>query len=480
MLLGTITLKEKKIIFERGIKGYPSADDPVYSVTYNELKAIYSGDSGIKLLEIGQLSTDESQSVTIDIENLFQNHFAVLGATGSGKTCTLVNMIQNTLMKTEYKSCHFVILDPHGEYGKAFDTSEYSSQVLYLKIGGKETTRYNQIPSISIDLPHYYFNFDEYKALFRPAPQTQEPALRECIASVRRETLGEEVSDDIIIADKPIPFEIEKLYNKIFNTKRSDTEMNRYLGSLGYRIKVTSGLEELGFIFHPKPDEFDVFIKSLFGFDKNNVFHKITIVDLSSIPRIKNLMVIITNLIGRCIFDNMRKRDERAREHCLVVLEEAHNYVPREFKLTERSSEYDYTLNTFETIAKEGRKYGVCIALSSQRPRDLSESVLSQCGTYFIHRLSNIGDKSIIEAAASEIDESLLQKMPILKKQTCVIMGDAIKNSAEVKINSLKYAPSSASAQIDTIWRNDPILPIESEIIENIVNEQSENEEPPF
>ena len=165
------------------------------------------------------------------------------------------------------------------------------------------------------------------------------------------------------------------------------------------------------------------------------------------------------------------RKVERGTRHTLVVLEEAHNYVPRIYSAIDRSNDYDYTLNTFETIAKEGRKYGVCIALSSQRPRDLSETVLSQCGTYLIHRLSNYNDKQIIHSAASEVDSALMEKMPILTKQTCLIMGDAIKSSAEVKITFLKNAPDSASVKVPVLWKETP-EPLEDEV----TGEQEESE----
>jgi len=470
-LLGTITNKKDKFVFERGIKAYPSADDVIFSISKKEIELIFIGESDRDSFEIGTLVEDEDEKVNIDTEKLFQNHFAILGSTGSGKTCTLINTVQSVLKNEKYKSCHFLILDPHGEYGKAFDCDEFSNDVLHRKIGG-EPQDYSKLTSKRIDLPHYFFCFGEYKVLFRPAPQVQEPCLRESIGKRRKEANNEvlnEQEDEHIVADKPLPFDIKKLYGSIYGrsnriAKGQDSDLSKefkgFLGSLGHRIHVASLLPELKFIFNPQfgPKEYDIFRNLLLGFDEDNKFHKVTIIDLSNIPRIQNLLVIVTNFLGRCVLDYMRNR-ERGKNHCLIILEEAHHYVPRMFSFTDRSSDYDYTLNTFETIAKEGRKYGVCIALSSQRPRDLSETLLSQCGTYFIHRLNNNNDKSIIQSAASEVDNSLLEKMPILTKQTCLIMGDAIKSSAEVRISSLKYEPDSASVRVSKIWQEDPQYP---------------------
>jgi len=482
-LIGTIYYKKNKSYFEKGLKGYPSADDIVYSINKEELSLLFLGESGRDSLEVGSLIEDEDEKVNMDTERLFQNHFALLGSTGSGKTCTLIHLIQNVLEKEEYKSCHFLVLDPHGEYGKAFDCEEYANDVLHRKIGDNPRN-FNHIQSERIDLPHYFFCFSEYKALFRPAPQVQEPTLRRAIGEVRKEAnKGESEQEDEIIADKPWKFEIKDLYKKIFD-KKSQKE---FLGSLGYRIKVTSGLPELKFVFNPQyePLEFKEYRNILLGFDKKDKFHKVTIIDLSSIPRIKNLLVIITNFLGRCIYEFMRKWEDRGTKHCSIVLEEAHNYVPREFSLLDKSSEHDYTLNTYETISKEGRKYGLCIAMSSQRPRDLSETLLSQCGTYFIHRLNNQYDKNIIQSAASEVDMSMIDKMPVLAKQSCIVMGDAIKSSAEIKVVSLKHEPDSASAKISKLWRKEPSLPMnleeneekEEEILEEIDDDFFESED---
>lgn len=464
-LIGTVSDIEGKRIFEKGLKGYPSADDIVCSINKEELKLLFIGEEERDSIEVGSLIEDEDEKVDIDIEKLFQNHFALLGTTGSGKTCTVVHLIQSVLERKEYKSCHFLILDPHGEYGKAFDCEEYANDVLHRKIGGTPNS-YKYIKSERIDLPHYFFCFSEYKVLFRPAPQVQEPSLREAIGKTRKKASEEKTeADDTLIADMPWKFEIRDLYGRIFGRAKKNEEGRGFLGSLAYRIKVVSELPELKFVFHPNlgPDNYTVFRNLLLGFNKDDNFHKMTILDLSDIPRIKNLLVIITNFLGRCVHEYMRGSVKRGTKHCLIVLEETHNYVPRQFSLLDRSSEYDYTLNTFETIAKEGRKYGVCIVMSSQRPRDLSETLLSQCGTYFIHRLNNYYDKNIIQSAASEVDTLMLDKMPILAKQTCIIMGDAIKSSAEVKVVSLEYEPDSASAKIRKLWREEPSIPEESD-----------------
>lgn len=484
-LLGTIYSKNEELIYEKGIKSYPSADDAVYSITKDELKLMFLGETGRDSIEIGALVEDEDEKANIDVEYLFQNHFAVLGSTGSGKTCTLIHKIQKIIDDEKYKSCHFLVLDPHGEYGKAFDCSKYASHVLHLSIRGPEP-EFNVLETTKIDLPHYFFNFSEYKVFFRPAPQVQEPSLRDAIGKSRKDANNEleQEAEYEILADQPYPFRINDLYGRLYNrNRREDDPGSGFLGSLAHRIHVLSQMPELAFIFHPEngPTDYNIFRNLLLGYDADNNFHKVTVLDLSNIPRIGKLLVIVTNFLGRCVFDYMRSEEvQRGTRHCLIVLEEAHNYVPRQINIYDRSAEYDYTLNTYEIIAKEGRKYGVCLAMSSQRPRDLSETVLSQCGTYFIHRLSNLNDKNILQSAAAEVDESLLQKMPILSKQTCLIMGDAIKTSAEVKVATLKFTPDSASAKIHKLWREDPPPPSDSFVQIRSISEDdlaSENED---
>ena len=459
--IGSIQTENRKQIFDRGIKSYPVADDPVYSIIDNELKLLFIGEEGRDSISIGNVIESNSEKVYIDTEKLFQSHFGVLGATGSGKTCTLIHLLQSVLNDPSYKSPHFLILDPHGEYAKAFDNTEFGNKTLVLRINNNSDD-YKNLKVINTDLPHYFFSFSEYKTLYRPAPQVQEPSLREAIGRVRKKQNSGKFTDkdNTVVADLPIQFNIHELYKDIFE-KNKDASGGGFLGSLGYRLKVLAGQPELKFLFDPKNGilEFDSFLKNLLGFDSDNRFYSITIVDLSGIPRILNLLTILTNLLARMIYDSLRSENFRGEKHCCIVLEEAHNYVPRQFNSYDRSDDHDFTLGTFETIAKEGRKYGACLSISSQRPRDLSETLISQCGTFFIHRLSNAHDKEIIKSAASNIETSLLERMPVLTKQSCIVMGDAIKCTAEVDIESLKYPPDSASTKISEVWRKEPVYP---------------------
>ncbi len=133
--------------------------------------------------------------------------------------------------------------------------------------------------------------------------------------------------------------------------------------------------------------------------------------------------------------------------------------MPRQFNSYDRSDDHDFTLGTFETIRKKVENMGHASQLAHNVLKNLSETLISQCSTFFIHRLSNSHDKEIIKAAASNIESSLLERMPVLTKQSCIVMGDAIKSTAEVEMESLKYPPDSASTKISEVWRREPVRP---------------------
>lgn len=457
--VGTIETRQGKLVFDKGVNSYPTADSPVFTILDEELRLLFLGEEGRDSIPVGDLTESESEKVYIDVERLFQGHFGVLGSTGSGKTCTLVHLLQSIIANIQFKSPHFLVLDPHGEYARAFDNDAFAEKALLLRINCDEPN-VSKLASIQTDLPHYFFGFGEYRTLYRPAPQTQEPNLREAIGRVRREAnrLSGNEHENTVVADRPLKFDIDNLHRDIFN-KNKDPNGGGFLGSLGYRVKVLAAQPELKFLFHPTKGilEYDDLLRALLGFDRSGKFFPITIVDLSRVPRILNLLTIITNLLARMVYDFLRLKNERGNRHCCIVLEEAHNYIPRKFNLHDKSEDHDFTLSTFETIAREGRKYGTCLAISSQRPRDLSETVVSQCGSFFIHRLSNLGDKDIIRSAASNVEVGLLERMAVLGRQICVVMGDAIKSAAEVRVAALEHEPDSSSARISEIWRNAPL-----------------------
>jgi len=477
--------------FERGVLNYPTIDDPIWFISQDELMTIFGFDKSKdpnKYLYIANLSSDTSLTVSLDINKLFGLHGAVLGSTGAGKSCTVAAIIQDILDNKKingslvFPSARFLILDINGEYGNAFKGRDDCKVFTVKKPVANEQD--------CLTIPYWLFNFQEFRLLFTPSAQTQLPRLRAAIQFLRtnpegyhddwvklEEVLtGPDLQDvfDVIqnffqasgnrSADEPLYFPIDKLVHVVrdmsirlrnmqFNNKwdfypTRDTREAEYLATMVERIR--SYILDCAFqvVFDPtqgKEYKLSEFRRLLVGENRRRV----TILDLSFVPPL--LLPTITNLIGRIVYEIFQSAVDRAAKPFVLVLEEAHNYLPR------KSDEEQPDVGTpFERIAKEGRKFGVGLILASQRPGELSETALSQCGTLIVHRLTNPVDKSIIRSAVSDVDEDILRMLPSLANRHAVILGEAVRAPAKAIINYLpdERRPKSEDPDYVKHWQD--------------------------
>jgi DNA helicase HerA-like ATPase len=176
---------------------------------------------------------------------------------------------------------------------------------------------------------------------------------------------------------------------------------------------------------------------------------QVTIIDMSLLPY--EVLETITGLIGRLILEFVsRFNEERGKMPIAIVLEEAQNYIPEKNKGDKES----ISKKVFERIAREGRKYGLSLIVSSQRPSELSKTVLSQCNSFIIHRLQNPEDQKYVRQLVSAANEDILQQLPILPQQHAVIMGDAVRTPVQVKMNTANPRPNSNNPEFIANWLN--------------------------
>lgn len=475
-LLGTILpVKENDGItskFERGVLNYPTIDDPIWFISQDELVTIFgfeASEDPNKYLWIANLASNTSLRVCLDSNKFFGLHSAVLGSTGAGKSCSVAAIIQDVLDKKDeegeflFPSARFLILDINGEYGNAFMNRDDCEVFKIKKAVGDEQN--------CMTIPYWLFNFQEFRLLFTPSGQTQLPRLRAAIQFLRTNPEGydddwmnlEEVltgpdlqdvfdaiqdffqSSENRSADEPFYFPIDKLVHVIrdmsirlrnmnFNGQwgfypTRDTREAEYLATMVERIRSFTLDCAFQVIFEPTQGEkyeLAEFRRLLLG----NNRRRVTILDLSFVPPL--LLPTITNLIGRVVYEIFQSAIERASQPFVLVLEEAHNYLPRK-----PDTEQPDVGTPFERIAKEGRKFGVGLILASQRPGELSETALSQCGTLIVHRLTNPIDKSIIRSAVSDVDEDILKMLPSLGNRQAIILGEAVRAPARAIIDFL-------------------------------------------
>ena len=475
-LVGTISpVKENDHIttkFQRGVPNYPTINDPIWPISQGELMNIFGFDDSEdpnNYLSMANLASNTSLRVCLDSNKFFGLHSAVLGSTGAGKSCTVAAIIQDILDKRDeqgellFPSAQFLVLDINGEYGNAFKERDDCGVFKIKKAVGDEQN--------CMTIPYWLFNFQELKLLFTPSGQTQLPRLRAAIQFLRTDPEGydddwmklekvltgpdlQDVFDAIQTffqssenrsADDPLYFPIDKLVHVIrdmsirlrnmnFNGQwgfypTRDTREAEYLASMVEQIRSLTLDPVFRVVFDPTQWE-DCQLAEFRGLLFGDSLRRVTILDLSFVPSL--LLPAITNLIGRVVYERFQRAIDRASQPFVLVLEEAHNYLPRK-PYTEQA----VAGNPFERIAKEGRKLGVGLILTSQRPGELSETALSRCGTFIVHRLTNPVDKSIIRSGVSDVDEDILRMLPSLRNRHAIFLGQAVRAPARAIIDYL-------------------------------------------
>lgn len=204
-------------------------------------------------------------------------------------------------------------------------------------------------------------------------------------------------------------------------------------------------------------DSFTEYYKKEVGKNEPNKLNdsnpsQITIIDMSLLPF--EVLETITGLIGRLIleFQARFKADDRGKMPVVIILEEAQNYIPE----YDRKDKISISKKVFERIAREGRKYGMSLLVSSQRPSELSKTVLSQCNSFIVHRLQNPDDQKYVRQLVSAANEDILQQLPILPQQNAIIMGDCVRTPVQMKVNNAKPTPNSANPKFIENWLQNP------------------------
>lgn len=465
--------------FEKGIGLYPTINDEVHLVTDEDLRDIYGGaEDTTGLLAIGKHSSSENLNVYLDIHRLVLRHSAVLGSTGSGKSNCVVAVIKKLL--GQMKNSRMVLIDPHGEYSSAFPEAKV------FKIGDERRPLY---------VPFWLMTFDEL-AYFLVGSKPIDDArpeyrnFRELILRAKKanyQLAAGNVDPDYITADSPIPFDIRKIWydinrrvNATYNNKTNqnkDTECLETEGdpekliaakfqpySMGstapfksndgsfyaYEKKLIARLKDSRYDFMFYPGEYKTKDS---GKDLHDLLtdwisgeERLTILDLSNVPF--EVMDITVGLITRFVYDSMfwgRFAENTGRNRpILIAYEEAHSYLGKNGTF--------YAREAVERIFKEGRKFGVGAMVISQRPSELSETILAQVGTIIALRLTNSSDQSIVKSMAPDNMNSLINLLPSLRIGEAVIVGEAINIPSRVKLPLVSPRPDSSDPEVVKTW----------------------------
>ena len=561
---GTIT--KDKFIF--GASGYATLYSDVLYIKDDELDLIFNvnnivskvcGDNKnvednhsecptkLNALTIGKSAIFQDYDVKIKIDNFFGGHSAILGNTGSGKSCTISSIIQTLFSKENFSAvgASFIFFDVNGEYKKAFEKLH--------EINNDVDIYYTSIEdSINpFTLPQHLMNVEEWELLLNASEKAQLPILRNAlnIASLLSKSADDENSAEIIDHIKSVcidliidgegndisksskittilrsfstttfnldtvnpaqatfkytdsrknttnhsfsikncvhinfgemlniegvkelinansfikdniklfessniePFEFELLGQALelailYEEAHGNNQIRNYCASLITRFKSLENREDFNFIKEKITITADEYVEKLFGVSDSKKKTQVTIIDLNSAE--DEIVEIVSSVLTRLVFDTLRKAVPRNKFPVNLVLEEAHRYIAYDSKRT-----FLRANQIFDRVAKEGRKYGLFFTISSQRPSELSKTVLSQCNNFIVHRIQNPDDLLHIRQITPHISETTLKKLPSIPTQHALIFGNAVNIPALFKVNNANPLPNSDNNEISTNW----------------------------
>jgi hypothetical protein len=418
--------------FERGVSTYPALGAQVFTTTQEDLKLVYAPPT-TTIVRIGSLAQDTGVAAYVLTDELLGKHFAILGTTGCGKSCTVALVLRSIL--AGHPQGHVVVLDPHNEYARAFGSQA------------------EQVRATDLDLPYWILNFEESASLMTlPNSETrqQEIAILKGALLEARQRYNNGRETPYLTVDTPSPYRIGDLVRCI---DQKMGEINKADNSVPFlrlksRIEALGADRRLGFIFpgHVVRDNLQEILARLLRIPVSG--KPLTLLDISGMPG--EVVDVVVSVICRMLFDYCVWSDRARSTPVLLVCEEAHRYVPHA-----EGAGFEPTKRALSRIAKEGRKYGISLCLVTQRPSELSMSILSQCNTLFALRMSNERDHEFVRNALPESAQSFLSALPSLRTQEAIVMGEGVSVPMHVRFDNLpaEHRPHSDTATFSESWR---------------------------
>jgi len=585
--IGTLLSEKNKWRLERGVQSFPSVGDPVILPTREQTIAIVTGQGKDSRVPLGTSPIAHDAPIAVDPDKLFGRHLAVLGNTGSGKSCTLAALVRSAVESAqksinkpeihagaeEAQSGHynpnarFIILDPNGEYSKCFQDLGAGCRVFQVPpLTNTDATEFT--------LPAWMWNSSEWAAVAQAAPRAQRPLLQEALRNLRsnkqitltienrlrarckslksyllqfagtgasrfpnNNNCGQQLSrfiEDItsycstltgdiktitegaaaaitqvvdsrkwtsggktgfndfgdndlntvdqwiekilqgfpqgedawtVNEDSPVPFDPQILAEHLESLAMQEGgSASQFISTLTMRIKGIMSDPRMNGVINPDysvslKDWLDLHVGSDGG--ENG---PVAVIDLSLVPyEILHLVIAVSS---RLILESLQRYRKLNHKNLptVLVLEEAHTFVAKRLPHgDEIPSPADMCRGIFERVAREGCKFGLGLVLSSQRPSELSETVLSQCNSFLLHRITNDRDQELISRLVPDNARGLLRELPSLPTRHCILLGIASKVPALVEVKHLEdgQRPESDDPDFWSVWTNEEPRPID-------------------
>jgi len=485
--------------FERASLLLPVPTEPVFVADSSTIDAMFAEDKDHQF-PLGQLAFNKSIPLKLDGNRFFSKHIAVVGSTGSGKSCAVSRILQDVVgvadaknsNKGKQNNSHIVIFDIHDEYTAAFT------------LPPGQTFTLNRLDVASLSLPYWLMNSEELESMFI---ESNEEGSHNQISQFKHAVILNKERHNRTVKemtyDTPVYFSISEVYQYIDNVNREiigrldgenkpkladgtlvasrkdfyfDGPCNFVQQSTAAATKATNGpffgdfnrlltrLEtkladkRLAFLLQPKKaggapfktEDFAEIMKQFLGYlNKANI----SIIDLSGIPF--EVLSITVSLVARLIFDFCFHYSKLRHDNgllndvpVLIVCEEAHNYIPQRDDAAYRSSR-----KSLERVAKEGRKYGLSLMVVSQRPSEVSQTIFAQCCNFLALRLTNDDDQNYVRKLLPDNTSGIVDALPSLGLGECVVVGDAVLLPALVQLPMPNPEPHSQSVHVIEEWR---------------------------
>ena len=483
-LLGCVSMDD--LLVTAGVDAYPRLGDRIYAAPHRFIALLprlmehEEGDSEPVTLNLGAIDVAQESLVAVKPERLFGRHCAILGATGGGKSWTTARIIEECIRHR----AKLILIDATGEY------RDFACDgVKHCHLGEPVVKATNSVPS---SLPPTSFMESDFVALFEPAGKVQGPKLRAAMRSLRLAQLEPSLAPRGFISrinqskaaveaaekkstvaskldDPRQPFDVRRLVDQIEQEcvypdgflpggqkgQKDPSKWGDASGDFSYCLSLVARIN--GVLTSPAfACVFDAGSKPALTTSIDDFMEgqdRLLRICVSGIAYEYYAREIIANVIGRHLLNKARAGVFQQRP-TVVMLDEAHNFLGRHIG----AEDYAAELDAFEMIAKEGRKYGLNICLASQRPRDITEAVLSQMGTLIVHRLTNDRDREVVERACGEIDRAASAFLPNLRPGEAAIIGTDFPIPLTIQIHKPGTKPRSDGPKYQEYWarRNEP------------------------
>ncbi len=439
--------------FERGVGQYPTTGAEVHAIGSVEITKMFERFHA-EGFEVGALTTHPSIKVSLHASNLFGRHLAILGQTGSGKSWTVASIVQKAV--AEMPKAHIIILDLHGEYcwKREDGTRHYAFADRIVR----------HVDARDLEIPYWLMTYAELCDLLVDhtdfSAHNQVAVFRE-ILQVLRTAEGEKLGLSRTTLDTPVYFdlmhvrkEIEKANAMVPAKKEGEFKIGTLTGKFdNFLRRLDSKLGDNRYDFLLKPQNrntsgsLSALLRDFVGLGNPKV--PVTVIDLSSVPF--DVRPTVAAQIGRLAFEFNYWNPKYREFPILLVCEEAHAYIPRASE-----SQFAGSRKSMERIAKEGRKYGVGLGIVSQRPNEVSETVLAQCGTFICLRITNPDDQAYVRRLVPESEGDLVSVLAGLGRGEALVLGEAVPLPTRLQFEKPSPTPNSDDIDFYNQWKEGP------------------------